>query len=90
MRHGGTGVVGEGVVAAEAAFELIDDVGPDGDGVGGTPSHVGPKDWSRDPSTSTASAMAHVAMQEADASGQVVTWLEHVTDEEYEQDSGAR
>jgi hypothetical protein len=29
--------------------------------------------------------MAHVAMQEADESGQVVTWLEHVTDQEYEQ-----
>jgi hypothetical protein len=27
--------------------------------------------------------MSHVAIQEADASGQVVTWLEHVTDEEY-------
>ena len=27
--------------------------------------------------------MAHVAIQEADANGQVVTWLEHVTDEEY-------
>ena len=27
--------------------------------------------------------MAHVAIQEADADGQVVTWLEHVTDEEY-------
>ncbi len=27
--------------------------------------------------------MAHVAIQEADAEGQVVTWLEHVTDEEY-------
>ena len=27
--------------------------------------------------------MAHVAMQEADADGQVVTWLAHVTDEEY-------
>jgi quercetin dioxygenase-like cupin family protein len=27
--------------------------------------------------------MAHVAMQEADASGQVVTWGDHVTDEEY-------
>jgi hypothetical protein len=27
--------------------------------------------------------MAHVAIQEADAAGQVVTWLEHVTDEEY-------
>jgi len=27
--------------------------------------------------------MAHVAMQEADDQGQVVTWLERVTDEEY-------
>lgn len=27
--------------------------------------------------------MAHVAIQEADEEGQVVTWLEHVTDEEY-------
>ncbi|MDN5275346.1 MAG: cupin protein [Candidatus Saccharibacteria bacterium] len=27
--------------------------------------------------------MAHVAVQEADENGQVVTWLEHVTDEEY-------
>lgn len=27
--------------------------------------------------------MAHVAIQEADASGQVVTWLDHVTDAEY-------
>jgi quercetin dioxygenase-like cupin family protein len=27
--------------------------------------------------------MAHVAIQEADADGEVVTWLEHVTDEEY-------
>jgi len=27
--------------------------------------------------------MAHVANQEADDDGQVVTWLEHVTDEEY-------
>ena len=27
--------------------------------------------------------MTHVAMQEADADGQVVTWLEHVTDDEY-------
>ena len=27
--------------------------------------------------------MAHVAMQEADERGEVVTWLEHVTDEEY-------
>jgi quercetin dioxygenase-like cupin family protein len=28
--------------------------------------------------------MAHVAMQEADDQGQVVTWLEHVSDEEYD------
>jgi quercetin dioxygenase-like cupin family protein len=27
--------------------------------------------------------MAHLAMQEADAGGQVVTWLDHVTEEEY-------
>lgn len=27
--------------------------------------------------------MAHVAMQEADDQGQVVTWLEHVSDEDY-------
>lgn len=27
--------------------------------------------------------MAHVAMQEADESGQVVTWLDQVTDEQY-------
>ena len=27
--------------------------------------------------------MAHVAMQEADERGEVVTWLEHVTDEDY-------
>ena len=27
--------------------------------------------------------MAHVAIQEADARGQVVTWLDHVTDDEY-------
>ena len=27
--------------------------------------------------------MAHVAMQEADENGEVVTWLEHVTDKEY-------
>jgi quercetin dioxygenase-like cupin family protein len=27
--------------------------------------------------------MAHVAMQEADDDGEVVTWLDHVTDEEY-------
>jgi quercetin dioxygenase-like cupin family protein len=30
--------------------------------------------------------MAHVAMQEADADGQVVTWLQHVTDDEYRAD----
>lgn len=29
--------------------------------------------------------MAHVALQEADENGQPVTWLEHVTDEEYAQ-----
>ena len=27
--------------------------------------------------------MAHVAMQEADENGDVVTWLEHVSDKEY-------
>lgn len=27
--------------------------------------------------------MAHVAIQEADADGEVVTWLDHVTDAEY-------
>lgn len=27
--------------------------------------------------------MAHVAIQEADANGEVVTWLDHVDDEEY-------
>ena len=27
--------------------------------------------------------MAHVAMQEADEHGEVVTWLDHVTDDEY-------
>jgi quercetin dioxygenase-like cupin family protein len=27
--------------------------------------------------------MAHVAIQEADENGQVVTWLDHVTEEEY-------
>ena len=27
--------------------------------------------------------MAHVPIQEADENGQVVTWLEHVRDEEY-------
>jgi quercetin dioxygenase-like cupin family protein len=28
--------------------------------------------------------MSHVAIQEADKNGQVVTWLKHVTDEEYD------
>ncbi|WP_425953752.1 (R)-mandelonitrile lyase [Xylanimonas sp. McL0601] len=28
--------------------------------------------------------MAHVALQEADDEGQVVTWLEHVTDSDYD------
>ena len=28
--------------------------------------------------------MAHVAIQEADEQGQVVTWLDHVSDEEYD------
>ena len=27
--------------------------------------------------------MAHVAIQEGDENGQVVTWLDHVTDDEY-------
>jgi hypothetical protein len=27
--------------------------------------------------------MAHVAIQEADENGDVVTWLDHVTDSEY-------
>lgn len=27
--------------------------------------------------------MAHVAIQEADGQGEVVTWLDHVTDEDY-------
>lgn len=27
--------------------------------------------------------MAHIALQEADDEGQVVTWLDHVTDDEY-------
>lgn len=31
--------------------------------------------------------MAHVAMQEADENGQVVTWLEHVSDEDYGKDA---
>ena len=34
--------------------------------------------------------MAHVAMQEADENGQVVTWLDHVTDDEYNAERGAR
>jgi hypothetical protein len=34
--------------------------------------------------------MAHVAIQEADDNGQVVTWLEHVTDDEYAARAGAR
>jgi len=29
--------------------------------------------------------MSHVAIQEADEQGQVVTWLDHVSDEEYKQ-----
>jgi quercetin dioxygenase-like cupin family protein len=29
--------------------------------------------------------MSHIAIQEADENGQVVTWLDHVTDEEYNQ-----
>lgn len=29
-------------------------------------------------------AMAHLALQEADATGSVVTWLEHVTDADYD------
>jgi quercetin dioxygenase-like cupin family protein len=29
--------------------------------------------------------MSHVAMQEADENGEVVTWLDHVTDTEYKQ-----
>ncbi len=32
--------------------------------------------------------MAHVAMQEADDQGEVVTWLDHVTDEDYQRRSG--
>lgn len=28
--------------------------------------------------------MAHIALQEADGDGQVVTWLEHVTDSDYD------
>ncbi len=27
--------------------------------------------------------MAHIAVQEADEDGQVVTWLDHITDEDY-------
>ncbi len=32
--------------------------------------------------------MAHVAIHEADENGQVVTWLEHVTDEDYGPSAG--
>jgi quercetin dioxygenase-like cupin family protein len=32
---------------------------------------------------SPTNSMVHLAMQEADAQGSVVVWLEHVTDEEY-------
>jgi predicted ribosome-associated RNA-binding protein Tma20 len=31
--------------------------------------------------------MAHIAMQEADDHGQAVTWLHHVTDQEYHSSS---
>ncbi|NYV73267.1 cupin domain-containing protein [Streptomyces sp. UH6] len=34
--------------------------------------------------------MAHVAMQEADDNGEAVTWLNHVSDSEYEAAQGAR
>jgi len=33
--------------------------------------------------------MAHVAMQEGDENGQMVTWLDHVTDEEYRRRSAS-
>jgi hypothetical protein len=33
--------------------------------------------------------MAHVAMQEADERGEVATWGEHVTDQEYAQAASA-
>ncbi len=33
--------------------------------------------------------MAHIAMQEADDTGQVVTWLDHVTDDDYTAGQGA-
>jgi hypothetical protein len=50
--------------------------------------------WPHDPAANSAAAlvegMAHVAMQQADDAGQVVTWLEHVTDEEYESRSRHR
>jgi hypothetical protein len=32
--------------------------------------------------------MTHLAMQEADDSGNVVTWGEHVTDDEYSRPAG--
>ena len=34
--------------------------------------------------------MAHVALQEADADGQVVTWLDHVSDDDYTAAQGAQ
>ncbi|MFJ4437020.1 cupin domain-containing protein [Streptomyces sp. NPDC088923] len=34
--------------------------------------------------------MAHLAMQEADGDGEVVTWLDHVSDSEYDAAQGAR
>ena len=34
--------------------------------------------------------MAHVAMQEADESGRVVTWLDYVSDDDYNSAQGAR
>jgi hypothetical protein len=32
--------------------------------------------------------MAHIAMQDADENGQVVTWLDHVTGDEYLSEPG--
>ena len=34
--------------------------------------------------------MAHIAMQEADRNGRVVTWLDHVSDDDYNAAQGAR
>ncbi len=34
--------------------------------------------------------MAHIAMQEADENGRVVTWLDHVSDDDYNAAQGAR